>query len=114
MSPLVLLTAPDCHLCAHARQVLDMLAAEGLLRWRELDADSVEGARLAASAPPLRPVLFDATGQVIAYGRLSRRRLLRELSDPPPRASYGRGEVVDADAAGVSPPYVEVHEGSPR
>lgn len=80
MRPLVLLTAPDCHLCAHAREVLDTLATEGLVRWRELDADSVEGARLAATAPPLRPVLLDATGAVITYGRLSRRRLVRELA----------------------------------
>jgi hypothetical protein len=137
MRPLVLLTTADCHLCAHAREVLDALAAEGLLRWRELDADSVEGARLAATAPPLRPVLFDATGHVIAYGRLSRRRLLRELasagsmllstkpqqrarpapaplSDPPPRASYGRDGVVGADATRVSPANVGVHEGRSR
>jgi hypothetical protein len=138
MRPLVLLlTPPDCHLCAHAREVLDPLAAEGLLRWRELDADSVEGARLAATAPPLRPVLFDATGHVIAYGRLSRRRLLRELgstgsrllstkpeqrarvapaplSDPAPRASYGKGGVVGADATRISPANVGVHEGRSR
>jgi hypothetical protein len=84
MTPLMLLTAPDCDLCAHAREVLDTLAAEGLLRWRELDADSVEGARLAATAPPLRPVLFDATGHVIAYGRLSERRLVRSLGRARP------------------------------
>ena len=137
MSPLVLLTASDCQLCAHARDVLDSLAAEGLLQWRELDADSHEGARLAATAPPLRPALFDATGHVIAYGRVSRRRLLRELgrpgsmplstepeqrareapappSDPPPRASYERDGVGGADATRIPPAYVGVHEESPR
>ena len=114
MNTLTLLTAPDCHLCAHAREVLDALAAEGLLRWRELDANSAEGARLAAAAPPLRPVLFDATGHVIAYGRLSQRRLLRELSDPPPRASCGRSAVVDADATRIPPAYVGNHQGSSR
>jgi hypothetical protein len=75
----VLLTAPDCHLCAHARGVLDTLADDDLLRWRELGSVSQEGRRLAAAAPPLRPVLFDADGRVLSYGRLSRRRLLRQL-----------------------------------
>lgn len=79
MRSLLLLTAPDCHMCAHAREVLNELAAEGLLSWRELDSDSEEGRGLAAIAPPLRPVLFDGSGAVVAYGRLSRRRLERDL-----------------------------------
>lgn len=79
MRPLVLLTAPDCHLCAHGRQVLGQLAGEGLLSWREVDADSDEGRRLSPAAPPLRPVLLDANGRVLAYGRLSQRRLARQL-----------------------------------
>ena len=79
MRQLVLLTTPDCNLCAHGREVLDTLAAEGLLIWREVDAGSDQGRRLAATAPPLRPVLLDANGSVIAYGRLSSRRLARDL-----------------------------------
>lgn len=84
MRALLLLSAPNCNLCAHARDVLDALEAEGLLRWRELDADSLEGQRLAACAPPLRPVLLDANGCVIAYGRLSQRRLARKLGRARP------------------------------
>jgi hypothetical protein len=84
MNTLILLTAPDCHLCAHGREVLDSLAADGLIRWRELDADSDEGSRLAAATPPLRPVLLDASGTVLAYGRLSRRRLARDLARARP------------------------------
>lgn len=80
MKMLTLLTAPNCHLCAHAREVLDSLAADGLIRWRELDADSDDGSRLAAAVPPLRPVLLAADGHVLAYGRLSRRRLARDLA----------------------------------
>jgi hypothetical protein len=34
---------------------------------------------LAAAAPPLRPVLFDPAGRVVAYGRLSAKRLRRRL-----------------------------------
>lgn len=75
MSGLVLLVAPDCHLCGHARAVLEGLG----VYWREVGDDSPEGRRLAAAAPPLRPVLFALDGRVVAYGRLSSRRLARGL-----------------------------------
>jgi len=78
MRPFLLLTAPGCHLCDHGRQVLNSLAAEQLLTWREVDAGTDEGQNIAASAPPLRPVLYDPDGHVIAYGRLSARRLRRQ------------------------------------
>lgn len=80
MSELILLTADDCHLCAHGRAVLDALASSGLLQWREVDARSEEGRPLAATAPPLRPVLLTPDGRVLAYGRLSSQRLRRTLS----------------------------------
>jgi hypothetical protein len=71
----LLLTASDCHLCEHAKDVL----AELGLDWREVHADTPEGRRLAATAPPLRPVLYDAEGTCVAYGRLSARRLRKQL-----------------------------------
>lgn len=74
MTELVLLTAPDCHLCAHGRGVLDALGVP----WREVSTSSVEGQELEASAPPMRPVLF-ADGRVIGYGRLSEGRVRRQL-----------------------------------
>lgn len=80
-----LLTATNCHLCTHGREVLAALAADGLLEWREIDSDSDLGRRLAAASPPLRPVLFDDQERVIAYGRLSERRLRKQLSVPPSR-----------------------------
>ena len=93
MTVLVLLTAADCHLCAHGRETLDALATELLLRWREVDADSEAGRLLAATAPPLRPVLLDADGAVIAYGRLSPRRLARDLRRIQPEPSINaRGQ----------------------
>lgn len=76
----MLLTAPDCHLCGHGREVLGTLAAEGRLSWHEVDADSDLGRRLVQAAPPLRPALFDADERLIAYGRLSERRLRRQLA----------------------------------
>jgi hypothetical protein len=48
----------------------------------EVDAESAEGRRLAAAAPPLRPVLFSPDGRVVAYGRLSATRLRRPLRAP--------------------------------
>ncbi len=80
MTTVILLTSRGCHLCQHGREVLDTLGAERILTWREVDADSDEGLRLAATAPPLRPVLCDADGHVIGYGRLSARRLRRQLT----------------------------------
>ena len=78
MAELRLLTSPNCALCDHSKQVLGELAAEGFVAWREVPIDSDEGARLAACAPPLRPVLFDGE-RVAGYGRLSKRRLRRQL-----------------------------------
>lgn len=80
MPAYVLLTATDCHLCSHGRELLDTLAAEGLLSWREVHADSDLGRRLAAASPPLRPALFDEQQRLLAYGRLSERRLRRQLA----------------------------------
>ena len=76
MSDLVYVTAADCHLCEHGRGVLDEL---GVGR-REIAADSDEAADLATRGIPLSflPVLTDGD-RVIAYGRLSARRLRKEL-----------------------------------
>lgn len=64
MSALMLLTAPDCHLCGHGRQVLDELG----LAWREVSTASDEGRRLQATAPPMRPVLYTSEGRLLGYG----------------------------------------------
>jgi glutaredoxin len=82
VSALVLLTAADCHLCEHGKQVLDELGAP----WREVDGTSAEGERLAAVAPPMRPVLFASDGGLIAYGRLSLKKLRRQLGREAVRA----------------------------
>lgn len=75
MSALLLVTAEDCHLCDHAKAVLDQLAVP----WREIDADSADGERLAHSAPPLRPLLFTDQERLVGYGRLSLKRLRKQL-----------------------------------
>ncbi len=76
MADLLLITASDCHLCAHAREVLVALSVEA----REIDADSDEVAELAARGVPLAflPVLLDGE-RVLGFGRLSERRLRKDL-----------------------------------
>ena len=73
---LVLVTAADCHLCEHAREVLGALELEP----EEIDAESEEAAGLAAAGIPLSflPVLTDGR-QLIAYGRFSEKRLRKDL-----------------------------------
>lgn len=77
MSGLVYITGPDCHLCEHGREVLDALEVER----REISRDSDEAGTLAGRGIPLSflPVLTDGT-RVIGYGRLSEKRLRKELA----------------------------------
>jgi hypothetical protein len=79
MSEVLLLTSDGCSLCEHGRAVLSELAEQGLLSWREVDAESDEGCGLAAVAPPLRPVLFGPDG-IWGYGRLSQKRVRRRCA----------------------------------
>lgn len=74
---LILVTGRDCHLCEHGRQVL----AELDVRAREIDVDGDEAASLAARGVALSflPVLTDGV-RVLGYGRLSERRLRKELA----------------------------------
>ena len=76
MSELIYVTGEDCHLCEHGRHVLDSLGVER----REVAAESQESKALAAAGIPLSflPVLTDGE-RLIAYGRLSEKRLRREL-----------------------------------
>lgn len=73
---LTLVTGADCHLCKHGRDTLGALG----VAYREVDVLSPEAADLAAQGVPLwfLPVLAEGT-RVVAYGRLSERRLRREL-----------------------------------
>ncbi len=75
--PRLLITAADCHLCAHARAVLSALGLEA----REVDVGSVEAQELARHGVPLvlLPVLLEGE-QVLGYGRLSERALRRKLA----------------------------------
>lgn len=74
---LVLIISADCHLCEHARSVLEALG----LRAREIDVGGAEAQSLADAGVPLAvlPVLWDGE-RVLGYGRLSERALRRKLA----------------------------------
>lgn len=69
-------TGADCHLCEHGREVLASLGLDA----RELDVESADAAALAERGIPLAflPVLTDGE-RVLAYGRLSEKRLRKDL-----------------------------------
>jgi glutaredoxin len=77
LDPLTYVTTQDCQFCEHGREVLDTL---GIAR-HEITVDSAEAEQVAAAGIPLSflPVLIDGR-RVIAYGRLSEKRLRKELA----------------------------------
>ena len=79
-----LVTAPDCHLCAHARQVLARLAGERALAIEERPwSDAEAGAWVRRDGVPFPPALYVA-GKLCGYGRLSEGRLRRLLARGEP------------------------------
>ena len=87
MRELTLLAVPDCPLSAHSRHVLDALAADGLLAWREISTGTPSSEALERNAPDLLPALFNESGLLLAHGRLSERGLRRALATPAEAAS---------------------------
>ena len=81
MRELTLVAVPDCPLSEHARQVLDTLAADGLLVWREI----ATGARRQRAPQRRRPGAAAGAGErVRSDGRA--RTALRARPAPVPRA----------------------------
>lgn len=76
---MLLLTEEQCSYCQHAREVLGRVGGEFPLTVRSVDLASPQGEALAASAGFLFApgVLLD--GEPFSYGRLSERKLRREL-----------------------------------
>jgi hypothetical protein len=76
---ILLLTRDHCGFCEQAKDILERLAREYGLSISMLDMDSPEGQHLALQDGLLFPpgVLID--GQPFSYGRLSERKLRREL-----------------------------------
>jgi glutaredoxin len=79
VTEVILLTKPDCALCDQAKLVLERVGDEYQLSIEALSVTTERGTRLATEAGvPFPPaVLLD--GKPFSYGRLSERKLRREL-----------------------------------
>ena len=79
-SRLTLVTAADCHLCAHARSVAQRLAAELKTEINEITWESPEADFVRRDGVPFPPALY-VDDELLGYGRISeggvRRRLTR-------------------------------------
>lgn len=75
-----LLTAADCPMCDHAKQVLGDIGRDHRIAVEEVRLDTERGRRLAAEHGVLFApgVLLD--GRPFAYGRLSERKLRKALA----------------------------------
>jgi hypothetical protein len=77
----LLVSAPDCHLCERAMAVLTRLSKEPV---RELSWSSEEGHLLVSrDGVPFPPAVY-IDGSLAAYGRLSERGLRRKLEKRSP------------------------------
>ncbi len=81
MSPvLTLVTTPDCHLCEHARRVLDRLRTEFRFEVVEIDMESARGEGLLVNdVVPFPPALY-LNSRLVAFGRLSEGQVRRSLA----------------------------------
>ncbi|MGI8439766.1 MAG: glutaredoxin family protein [Thermoleophilaceae bacterium] len=75
----VLLSQSDCALCDDAKRVLDRLSREYPLSVRMRDLASPEGRDLGERAGLLFPPGLLLDGRPYSYGRVSERKLRREL-----------------------------------
>jgi Glutaredoxin-like domain (DUF836). len=75
-----LVTTPDCHLCEHARRVLDRLRAEFQFDIVEIDWESAGGQGLVVQDAVLFPPALYLNGRLVAFGRLSEGRLRSTLA----------------------------------
>jgi thiol-disulfide isomerase/thioredoxin len=75
----LLLTQDHCGFCDQAHEVLDRLAAEYGFEVSTIDIDSSEGLQLAERGGVLFPPGIFLDGEPFSYGRLSERKLRREL-----------------------------------
>lgn len=86
----VVLTQRDCALCDQAKAVLARVAADVPLSITEVALDSPNGRRIAADAGVMFPPGIVVDGKPFSYGRLSERKLRRELRRPSAQAEAGR------------------------
>ncbi len=76
---ILLLTQENCGFCEQAREILERLSREYWLAVSTLDMGSPEGQRLATQGGLLFPPGILIDGKPFCYGRLSERKIRREL-----------------------------------
>lgn len=76
---ILLLTQPSCALCDHAKEVLARLSAEFPVKVATMDLGSPEGRALAERGGLLFPPGVLVDGDAFSYGRLSERKLRKEI-----------------------------------
>lgn len=75
----IVLTQPDCGLCDQAKGTLSRLGHEFDLDVREVALDSPDGRLLATEGGVMFPPGVIVGGEPFSYGRLSERKLRKEL-----------------------------------
>ena len=66
-----LVTTPDCHLCEHARTVLERVLADRLMAIDQMDWNAADGSALVKrDGVPFAPAVY-IEGKLCGYGRLS-------------------------------------------
>ena len=78
---ITLLIAADCHLCEHARRVLQVLSGDTPLMIREVAWDGEEGRLLVTRDGAAFPPAVYLNGTLAGYGRISERALRRRLGE---------------------------------
>lgn len=74
-----LLTQEQCRFCDLAKEILDRVGHDFPLRLREVDLATAEGQRMATAVGILFAPGVLLEGEAFSYGRLSERKLRREL-----------------------------------
>ncbi|MGH9030510.1 MAG: glutaredoxin family protein [Acidimicrobiia bacterium] len=75
-----LLTTAHCSLCDQAKEILGRLEHEQAVAVEIIDVHSVTGQELAARSGMAFPPALLLDGEPFSYGRLSERKLRRELA----------------------------------
>lgn len=82
----ILVEAVACHLCDDAAQLLASAEREGRIRVRRIALQSDEGRAIArATRAPMPPIVL-INGELLGWGRLSRGKLGRRLTELATRA----------------------------
>ncbi len=81
---LLYITAPGCHLCERGRPIVAALAAENGFDVREVDWDDAAAREATERDGVLFPPAVYLDERLLGYGRLSERRLRKQVATVVP------------------------------